>query len=115
MENLDNKNETIVSESLLRSAMLAATLSVALVVLLTVVGELYSPLKNFLKDSLYHHWVGKGVWSVALFTIVTLVAYPIFKQRQTTTKTSLILLNWALVLGSFILFFFFVYEYVIHH
>jgi len=115
MDNMNFQEEKTLGEPLLKATMLAAASSVILVVFLTVVGELYSPLKDFLKESLYHHWVGKGVWSVVLFAVITLATYPIFKKRNVTTKTSLVLLNTALIAGTLILFLFFVYEYVIHH
>ena len=102
-------------EAILPSTMLAATLSVILVVVLTVVGELYAPLKNFLKDSMYHHWVGKGVWSVILFVLATSILYPIFKRRPVSAGLFIGLLNIALIVGSVILFVFFVYEYIAHH
>lgn len=115
MDNQDFQTVENTNEPLVKSTILAATLSVLLVVFLTIGGELYSPMKDFLKDTLYHHWVGKGVWAVVLFILVTMATYPIFKKGNIVTKTSFVVLNSALVIGSLAMFFFFVYEYVIHH
>ena len=69
------------------------------------------PMGIFIQGTFGHHWVGKGVLAVALFAVATLAMHPMFKKRNINAKTTLVILNTALILGSLILFFFFVYEY----
>jgi len=86
-----------------------------LVVFLTITGELYSPLKDLLKDMHYHHWVGKGIWAAVLFTAVTVILYLTTKDDDDFTLTRLVnRLSCTLVCATILLFLFFVYEYSIH-
>jgi hypothetical protein len=56
----------------------------ALVMLLTIVGEEWAPLKNWLKVTFSHHWLGKSYLSVALFALVVLVAFPFTSGMRAT-------------------------------
>ena len=48
-----------------------ATAAVAiLVAVLTIMGELWHPLKDTLKAVFTHHWLGKGFLSILMFAIV---------------------------------------------
>ena len=102
-------------EPIVQSTMLAGALAAILVVFLTVVGELHSPLKDFLKNAHYHHWVGKGIWAAGLFILVTAISYPLFKRGARNSKATITFFNWMLILGTLILLLFFTYEYLIHH
>ena len=108
----ENNNSNL---ALLKSAVFSALLAVVLVTVLTVAGELYAPLKNHLKDTLYHHWVGKGVWASVLFLVGTFALQSHFKKTEDDGKNLLWMLNLSLIAGSVIIFVFYVYEYVIHH
>lgn len=46
-----------------------------LIASLTIGGELYSPLKDFLKNTFMHHWLGKSYLSVALFLLILFVRF----------------------------------------
>jgi hypothetical protein len=48
-----------------------------LVVLLTIVGEEYAPVKNWLKATFSHHWLGKSYLAVLLFVATSVVIYPL--------------------------------------
>ena len=49
------------------SAFISAALVAVFVVGITIYGELYTPLKDWLKVNFSHHWVGKSVLSAILF------------------------------------------------
>lgn len=51
-----------------------------LVALLTIIGEEWAPLKNWLKATFSHHWLGKSYLSCALFIVTTIVTYPFTKN-----------------------------------
>lgn len=70
---------------LLIATALGVVMVSALVMLLTIVGEEWAPLKNWLKATFSHHWLGKSYLSVALFVLVVLIAYP-FTSRMSATR-----------------------------
>lgn len=105
------------SNSFARASLVGALLASVLILFLTVTGELYSPLKNLLKDLHYHHWVGKGIWAVIIFIASTLVLHWTTKDRSESLSLvrSVNWLSYTLVLAAVVMFLFFIYEYVIHH
>ncbi|MEK7538220.1 MAG: hypothetical protein AAB552_00070 [Patescibacteria group bacterium] len=40
---------------------------------LTIVGELWAPLKNTLKSIFTHHWLGKSALSIIFFAVIFLI------------------------------------------
>lgn len=104
--------------NLIRSLALASIVSAIFVTLITILGELVSPVKSFLAEQHHHHWVGKGIWTVVLFAVISFVHYVAKMKRLTTTEQvsrSIMLLGHVLILSAVILFVFFLYEYAIHH
>ncbi len=113
--------------NLVRSAVIAAIITIIFVVIITVAGELYTtpdaagksvkPIKDFLKELHGHHWVGKGIWAVILFIISTAGLYLAGRNAPGESKLTLVvsMLSWALILGTLALYGFFAYEYVISH
>ena len=99
-----------------RGLLLGATVAVVFVTVVTVVGELYAPLKNFFKDLHGHHWVGKGIWSLGIMVIVTAGTYFAKKQEQGEVNLSRAMrwLTNSIIAGTVALFLFFIYEYLGH-
>ena len=96
--------------------MIGALISVVFVVMVTVVGELYAPLKNWFADYHSHHWIGKGIWSVLVFLLVAGVVYWQKKGRTDVDSASTInLLSHTLIIGTVILYLFFTYLYFAQH
>ena len=52
---------------------ISAMSSFVLVVLLTIIGEEFSPLKDALKAMTYHHWVSKSIIAFVLFIVLGLI------------------------------------------
>ena len=113
--------------NLIRSTLIGASVAVVFVVIITIAGELYkimgpdgktmiNPIKDFLKALHGHHWVGKGIWAVALFVISSAVMY--FAGRNNSGERQLSMyvsmLTIMLIAGTALLFGFFIYEYSIH-
>lgn len=64
-------------------AYLAATTVVILVnMVLTVVKELFAPLKNWLAATFGHHWTGHGVVLLITWVILVAIFYAAFKKRN---------------------------------
>lgn len=51
----------------IQSFAISAIISVVMITVFTIGGELYKPFKNSLKDIFSHHWIGKGVISFGTF------------------------------------------------
>lgn len=94
----------------------AAGLIVAglLVVALTVGGELYAPLKNWLKATFYHHWVGKGALASLAFVLFTIIgAIP---TTSTARERGLLIATLVMTtLSALTLIIFFAYEAFLTH
>lgn len=82
---------------------------------ITIAGELYAPLKNLLKEAHNHHWVGKGIWSAIVFAVVSVLYYLVAGETNTDSTIRLMkMLSWMVILVTFALFVFFMYEFIIH-
>lgn len=110
--------------NLTRSALISSAITSLYIVVITIAGELYkvagpdgkmvNPIKDYLKATLGHHWVGKGVWAVALFFLMAVVIFLINKNRDNIRPhRSLMLARCSLVLGTIAIYGFFIYEYVV--
>lgn len=60
---------------LLHSLICAAGVTVFFIAGITISAELFPPIKDWLKTAFSHHWLGKGVLSLLLFTTVTIAGY----------------------------------------
>lgn len=111
----------------LKSSVLSTVVTSIFIVGITIAGELYkvagaggkmvNPIKDLLKALHGHHWVGKGVWAIALFFIATFIFYFIVKSEDDTRGLSkyISILAWILLLCTVVVYGFFTYEYLIAH
>ena len=100
--------------SLIVGMMVGAAAATALVVALTVVGELFKPLKEYLADAHHHHWIGKGIWATILFVVVSISTYFISDDERKVSG-AVTVLSYTLMMATVVLFLFFTYEYIAHH
>ena len=95
-------------QSILSAIILSAILTIVVIVLLTVCGELDAGFKGWLTKTFSHHWIGKSIIS----TLVFLVSVPVFYVFR-LKKISTIFLIWLLIavanlsFGALLAFFFF--------
>jgi hypothetical protein len=89
----------------------AAILAVIFITVITVVTDLYPPLKDWLKVIFTHHWIGKSVVSFVIFLVVGAIA-SFFARVASIEKITkqLYFLFWSSVAGSAIISFFFLWE-----
>ena len=107
-----------------RSIIIGAIMAIVFVVVITITGELYkitgadgkmvSPIKDLLKSLHGHHWVGKGIWAVGLFSVTTIATFLVnYKNQDERSLNPLIaLLTTTLLVGTFTLLVFNIYEYL---
>lgn len=114
-------------QQLVYSALIASSITILFVVLITIAGELYkvvdatgktiNPIKDFLKSLHGHHWVGKSYWAIALFVVATAVLYALYQKcsAEQSLLRGVRILTLSLILGTLALYGFFTYEYLMHH
>ncbi len=107
MEN--GKNIRIVS-----SALLSAALVSVFVAAITIGGELYAPLKDWLKGSFSHHWLGKSVLSAIVF-VSFFIIFLFWKRDGEATAASMKTAFWAAVASPSAILIFYLYEVLLAH
>ncbi len=94
---------------------IGAIAAIILTVAITIGGELYAPLKDWLKTTFTHHWLGKSVISVAVFAVILFITkfLPVPESEERIARLISILALVA-ILGTFSLIGFYTYEYLIY-
>jgi len=91
---------------------LATIITLLYIPFVTIAGELNEPFKNFFKNLFWHHWLGKGIMLIVLYTACVLI----FSKTKESEKEA----HWLLwiagvsILGALSIFIFFVSEYLKH-
>ncbi len=76
---------------------------------LTISADLIPPLKNWLKGTFSHHWIGKGVLALAVFLISFLISLS-FSPTERRERIALYSSAWIVALSTFAIVGFFLYE-----
>lgn len=121
MVALDNTGNTMSNgrnNNTILSLTIGAIVASCFVVMVTILGELLPSFKELLRDLHHHHWVGKGIWTLAVFAVSSIVSW--FSVRNKDIELSQIaavvtLLTWVVIFGAAILLLFFGYEYTLSH
>jgi len=93
------------------AATIAAICAIFFITFITVLADLVLPLKDWLKAVFTHHWIGKGALSVGLFIFLYLLLKKTLPPPSESRPASMVrLLSWFAVLGTLLLFGFFLYE-----
>ncbi len=85
--------------SWIRSTAIAAIAASVMLALLIISAEEIPTLKNWLKATFYHHWLGKGVLAIGLFVVIS-VALRLLLQRGTSRLSTLIVVEAIMVILS---------------
>lgn len=85
------------------NATLATIIAILFITVITISGELLPPIKDWLKQTLFHHWVGKGVLGLLLWVLIA----PLPIKYKPTSRTVLLIL-----IGSVSAIFLF---YILHY
>lgn len=78
---------------------------------ITIVAELTPPLKDWLKVTFSHHWVGKSILAAGLFIILSfiLALLPLRADEQKLRRV-VTTLAWITITAALVIMGFFVYE-----
>ena len=107
---MQNKRNKIIN-----SFIISAIVAIIFVTVATILGELYSPFKNWLKETFYHHWMGKGIIAIIAFYLIGFLGYFKSKDSDDAVVTMLKVLFWIAVIGVVAISGFYSYEYFIAH
>lgn len=105
--------------TIIRATTCAAAFAVAFVTGITIAADLYLPLKDWLKLTFSHHWVGKGVLAIALFVGISAILLFFPTPKDEMKAKALARSTWTLVIASLIgtisIIVFFIYEAFFKH
>src|SRR3989344_7479438 len=94
------------------ASVVAGIVSIIFVTAITVTADLIPDLKDLLKDTFSHHWLGKSILTAFIFLLVYFLIYAFAKETDEPRPIAVYvkLLSFFSILGRLIIFFFFVYE-----
>ena len=87
-----------------------AIVAIVFVVFATIFGELYSPFKNWLKETFNHHWIGKGIISIVIFYAIGFLGYLHTPDSEDKLIKMLKIVFWIALIGVLTIIGFFLYE-----
>lgn len=87
--------------SWVRSTAIGTIATAAMLAVVIVAAEEVPELKDWLKQTFYHHWLGKGALSIGLFTAVTLLLR--FRSDTMRLSTIIIIETIAVVLAAVVI------------
>jgi len=93
---------------------IALAITALLILALTIGGELHGPLKDWLKHSFYHHWVGKGVLGAITF-IIGIVIGGLVPPTAKRERASMMFAYTMVLVATIALIAFFAYEAFFAH
>ncbi len=105
----------IEKSTVVRTALSSLIVAMIFVTAITIVSDLVPSVKDWLKNTHGHHWVGKGIWTAFLFVFFSLVSYPLFKRNVCNLSPRVVRFAGHIAIAAAItMTLFFVYEYLKH-
>ena len=95
----------------IKSLNYSTILTICLIVVLTILGELSESFKTFLTSVTGHHWVTKSVFSLIFFVIIYFLISRTNKDSAELTRQVIYTII-AVVLGAIIIFGFYVWHFI---
>lgn len=91
--------------------MTGAITAIVFITAITIAADLYSPLKDWLKENFSHHWIGKGILAIAAFLLAGFLKFLFGKTtNEIKIAKNLAVLNWLSIIGSLAILGFFIFE-----
>ncbi len=97
----------------LQALIFGAIITIIFLTLIIITADLYSPLKDFLKNTFYHHWIGKGILGIIVFLISSLIFNLIPSSQDIDNQkisNKLLSLFFTTILSFLVLTLFYFYE-----
>lgn len=96
----------------IKSLNYSTILTIFLIVVLTILGELSNSFKTFLTSITGHHWVTKGVFALIFFMAMYSISSRISKKDETDVHSQTIYTGMVAMLGWLIILGFYVWHFV---
>ena len=96
---------------ILSAIILSAILTLVVIVMLTVCGELDAGFKGWLTQTFSHHWIAKSVISILVFLVSIPIFYLLRPKKFSTVSLIWLLIAVANISFGILLAFFFVETY----
>jgi uncharacterized membrane protein SirB2 len=91
----------------------AAIIAIVFVGVATILAELYKPFKDWLAETFYHHWMGKGIIMIVIFYLLGFIGFRASGEEDKMISMSRILF-WTALIWILAITGFYLYEYIIH-
>ncbi len=98
----------------INSFIVSAIIAIVFITFATIFGELYKPFKDWLKETFYHHWMGKGIIAILIFYVLGFLGSFKSKDSDEALIKMLKILFWIAFVGVLAISIFYIYEYMIH-
>ena len=95
----------------IKSLNYSTVLTICLIVVLTILGELSKSFKTFLASITGHHWVAKSVFSLIFFVIIYFLLSKTVKDGTDSIHQTIYTII-AVILGGIIIFGFYVWHFI---
>lgn len=92
------------------AAIIGATVTIAVITGLTIWADLQPEIKTWLRETLYHHWVGKGLIGIAVFLLSGIFATAGGPKTEDQVAHSGRALFWTGITASVVLTVFYFFE-----
>ena len=89
---------------------ISTKLTILLITIMTILGELNSKFKDFLTGLTGHHWTAKGLISLIFFILIYLLFNKASSKKEDIKKVITVVM-WYSIAGALIIFLFYVYEF----
>lgn len=101
---------------LLFASSMASVLVVVFVAAITILAELFPPLKTVLKNFSGHHWVSKSILVVLIYSVALAIFYlaPGNISHQTVRRSLVFLIIMSIASAVAIFIFFTIYYFITH-
>ncbi|MEK7134533.1 MAG: hypothetical protein AAB805_02190 [Patescibacteria group bacterium] len=112
IQNIISKTDYKTGEKISRvphAALCALIVASLTITALTIGADLVPLLKNWLKATFFHHWIGKGVLALVVFIISFLISL-LFAPTEKREQIVFYLSAWIVALSTLAIVGFFLYE-----
>ncbi len=86
---------------------ISTAVTAILIAILTIYSELDSGFKSLLAGTFGHHWVGKGIISLIVFVLLSLILNAVLKKDEDWAKITFIIT----ILSGLAIFIFYVWHF----
>ncbi len=92
----------------LKGVYYATIVTIISVTIMTIAAELSTRFKDFLTNTFWHHWIGKGIIALAVFFLIRLLYKGEGEDISRLTKTTIA----TTIISGLVIFLFYVFHFL---